>query len=130
MTKIIDPWGAELPEDYAKIMKDFGLEEFDKDMFPNPNRIMRRGITFAGRDLKVIAKAIHDKKPFYTLTGLMPSSDQIHLGNKLVVENLRYFQDHGAETFILVADLECAATRGVSIEEGRNVHLNFIFLRI
>ncbi len=125
MTKIIDPWGAELPEDYAKIMKDFGLEEFDKDMFPNPNRIMRRGITFAGRDLKVIAKAIHDKKPFYTLTGLMPSSDQIHLGNKLVVENLRYFQDHGAETFILVADLECAATRGVSIEEGRKRALEF-----
>jgi tryptophanyl-tRNA synthetase len=125
MTKIIDPWGTELPEDYVKLIKDFGLEEFDKDMFPNPNRSMRRGITFAGRDLKIIAKAIHEKKPFYTLTGLMPSNEQIHLGNKSVVENLRYFQDHGAETYILVADLECAATRGISIEEGRRRAMEF-----
>jgi tryptophanyl-tRNA synthetase len=125
MTKIIDPWGAELPEDYTKIVKDFGLQQFDKADFPNPNRLMRRGVVFAGRDLNVIAKAIHEKKPFYALTGIMPSNDQIHLGNKSVVEMLRYFQDHGAQTFILVADLECAATRGVSIEEGRKRALEF-----
>lgn len=125
MTKIIDPWGTELPEDYTKIIKDFGLETFEENTFPNPNRLMRRGVVFAGRDLKVIAKAIKDKKPFYALSGIMPTNDQIHLGNKAVVEQLKYFQDNGATTFILVADLEAAAARGVSIEEGRKRALEF-----
>jgi len=125
MTKIIDPWGSELPEDYVKIIKDFGLEIFEKEMFPNPNRLMRRGIVFGGRDLKVIAKCIKEKKPFYALSGIMPTNDQIHLGNKSVVENLRYFQENGGHTFILVADLEAAAARGVSVEEGRKRALEF-----
>ena len=53
--KIIDPWGSELVEDYEKIIKDFGLEIFDTKDFPEPNRLMRRGVEFAGRDLKIIS---------------------------------------------------------------------------
>ncbi len=34
MKKIIDPWGSELLEDYEKIVKDFGLEIFNADLFP------------------------------------------------------------------------------------------------
>jgi len=56
MTKIIDPYGSELVEDYTKAIKDFGLEVFPLDLFPDPNRVMRRGVVFAGRDLKIIAK--------------------------------------------------------------------------
>ena len=123
--KIIDPWGSELVEDYEKIVKDFGLEVFDSKIFPKPNRIMRRGVVFAGRDLKQIAKAIKNKKKFYVLSGLMPSADKIHFGNKMVVENIRYFQEHGAEAYILVADLEAAAARGVSLEEAKKRALNF-----
>jgi len=123
--KIIDPWGSELPSDYIKIIKDFGLEVFDKDDFPNPNRAMRRGVIFAGRDLKIISNCIKNKKPFYVLTGLMPSNNQIHLGNKLVIENIRYFQDNGAVAYVLIADLECMATRGVSLEEARTRALEF-----
>ena len=125
MAKTIDPYGAELPEDYTKVIKDFGLEEFDVDMFPEPNRIMRHGIVFAGRDLAIISKCIQEKKPFYVLSGIMPSGDRIHLGNKMVVENIRYFQDHGAKAYILVADLEAAAARGVPLEEGRKRALEF-----
>ncbi|KYK25212.1 hypothetical protein AYK26_06355 [Euryarchaeota archaeon SM23-78] len=125
MTKIIDPYGTELVEDYAKAIKDFGLEVFMPSPFPEPNRVMRRGVVFAGRDLKIIARCIKEKKPFYALSGIMPTSEQIHLGNKIVVENLAYFQKHGAITFILVADLEAAAARGVSLEEGRRRALEF-----
>jgi len=125
MPKIIDPYGSELPEDYEKVMKDFGLEEFDAGLFPSPNRIMRRGIAFAGRDLKLISKTIKEKKPFYVLSGIMPTGDQIHLGNKLVIENIRYFQEQGAEAFILVADLEAQAARNVSLEEGRKHAMEF-----
>ncbi|MFH1399616.1 MAG: tryptophan--tRNA ligase [Candidatus Woesearchaeota archaeon] len=123
--RIIDPWGSILVKDYTKLIKDFGLEEFNPKLFPNPNRIMRRGVVFAGRDLAQIAKAIKEKKPFYALSGIVPSGDKIHLGNKMVVENLRYFQELGAKTYILVADLEAAAARGVSVEDARRRALDF-----
>lgn len=122
---IIDPWGSTLPEDYNRIVKDFGLELFDAKLFPNPNRLMRRGVVFAGRDLKRIAECIKTKKKYYALSGIMPTADRVHFGTKMVVEQLRYFQDHGAHTFILVADLEAQASRGVSLEEGRRRALEF-----
>ncbi|MBW2972537.1 tryptophan--tRNA ligase, partial [Candidatus Woesearchaeota archaeon] len=125
MVKVIDPYGAELPEDYTKLIKDFGLEAFEVDDFPQPNRLMRRGVVFAGRDLKTISKCIREKKHFYVLSGIMPTNDKIHFGNKQVVENIRYFQDRGAKAYILVADLEAAAARGVSLEEGRRRALEF-----
>ncbi|MFH1063946.1 MAG: tryptophan--tRNA ligase [Candidatus Woesearchaeota archaeon] len=125
MTKTIDPYGAELPEDYAKVIKDFGLEAFDVDLFPHPNRLMRRGVVFSGRDLKRISDCIRDKKPFYVLSGIMPTGDKIHFGNKQVVENIRYFQEQGAIAYILIADLEAAAARGVTLEEGKKRALEF-----
>ena len=84
--KIIDPWGSGLLEDYEKIVKDFGLEIFNAKLFPNPNRIMRRGVVFAGRDLKIISDAINHKKKYYVLSGIMPSYEKIHFGTKMVVE--------------------------------------------
>ena len=97
-TKIIDPWGSVLVEDYAKLIKDFGLEQFSRylELFPNPNRLMRRGVVFAGRDVKRIADAIKKKEDIYVLSGIMPSAEKIHLGTKMVIEDIRYFQDHGA----------------------------------
>jgi tryptophanyl-tRNA synthetase len=125
MTKIIDPYGAELVEDYSKIITDFGLEKFDPSIFPDPNRIMRRGVVFAGRDMQRIADCIKNKKPFYVLSGIMPTADRIHFGTKMVVENIRYFQEHGAKAYILVADLESAAARGVSLEEAKKRAMEF-----
>ena len=125
MKKIIDPWGTGLLEDYEKIIKDFGLEVFEPKLFPKPNRIMRRGVVFAGRDLKIISDAIKKKKKFYVLSGIMPSNEKIHFGTKMVVENIKYFQEHGAETYILVADLEAASTRGISLQEARKRAVNF-----
>jgi len=93
MKKIIDPWGSGLLEDYEKIIKDFGLEVFEPKLFPKPNRIMRRGVVFAGRDLKIISDAIKKKKKFYVLSGIMPSNEKIHFGTKMVVENIKYFQE-------------------------------------
>jgi tryptophanyl-tRNA synthetase len=121
----IDPWGSVLISDYAKLMDEFGIEEFDLKLFPEPNRMMRRGIVYGGRDLKIIAQCIKEKKPFYVLSGIMPSGDKVHFGNKQVIENIKYFQDHGGEAYVLVADLEAASTRGVSLEEARKRALDF-----
>ena len=123
--KIIDPWGSGLLEDYERIIKDFGLEVFDAKLFPKPNRLMRRGVVFAGRDLKIIADAIKQKKKFYVLSGIMPTNEKIHFGTKMVVENIRYFQEHNADTYLLVADLEAAAARGVPLEEARKRAMEF-----
>ncbi len=121
----IDPWGAELPAEYERIVTSFGLEQFSPTIFPEPNRLMRRGVVFGGRDLKIIADCIRNKKPFYALSGIMPSADKIHFGNKIVVENLRYFQDHGGHTVILIADLEAGCTRGVTLEDARRRAMEF-----
>lgn len=123
--KFIDPYGSELLEDYEQIINDFGLEGFDADLFPNPNRLMRRGLVFAGRDMKLISEAIRNEKKFYVLSGIMPTADNIHFGTKSVIDNIKYFQEQGAETFVLVADLESAAARGVTIEEARKRAMEF-----
>jgi len=122
---IIDPWGSVLPEDYVRIIKDFGLQKFDVSKFPNPNRIMRRHVVFAGRDLTRISNAIKKKENFYVLTGLMPSAPRLHFGSKMVIEDVRYFQEQGAQAYLLVADLEAAATRGISLEEAKQRAIDF-----
>lgn len=123
--KYIDPYSSELVEDYQKIIKNFGIDGFDAKRFPDANRLMRRGIIFGGRDLKVILDCIINKKPFYVLSGIMPTAKKIHLGTKQVVEMIKYFQDHGAETYILVADMEAAAARGVDLKEARENALKY-----
>jgi tryptophanyl-tRNA synthetase len=55
----------------------------------------------------------------------MPSSEKIHLGTETVVQNLRYFQDQGAKTFVVIADAESQATRNVSLEEGKRRAMEF-----
>lgn len=123
--KTIDPYSSELVEDYAKVIREFGLESYNSKLFPNPNRLMRRNLVFAGRDLKRISECIKKKKPYYVLTGIMPTSEKIHLGTKSVIENVIYFQKNNALTYVLVADLEAAAARGVSLKEARKRALEF-----
>jgi len=123
--RIMDPYGSELVEDYVKIIKDFGLDSFNAKNYPDPNRLMRRGIVFAERDMKLVLKAMKEKKKFYVLSGIMPTAQKVHFGTKMVVENIAYFQKHGAKTYCLVADLEAAAARGVSLKEARKNALEF-----
>ena len=123
--KIIDPYGSELVEDYTKIIKDFGLDSFNLNDYPNPNRLMRRGVVFSSRGMDLVLKAIKEKKPFYVLSGIMPTAQKVHFGTKMVIENIAYFQKHGAKTYCLIADLEALAARGVSLEEARKNALEF-----
>ncbi len=117
--EFIDPWSSELSGNYNDIVHKFGLERFNLEDFPEPNLLMKRGFVFAGRDLKKISNCIKNKKKFYVLTGIMPTSDKIHFGTKSIIDMMIYFQKQGAETYILVADLEAAATRGVELKQAR-----------
>jgi tryptophanyl-tRNA synthetase len=124
----LDPWGAVLIEDYQKIIEKYGMNPFDEKMlkkFPNPNKLMRRFVVFGHQDLDRIADAIKHKKEFAILTGIMPSAEKLHLGNKMVVEMVKYFQEQGGKAFVLVADLEALATRDVPLDEAEKRAMEF-----
>ena len=116
----IDPWSSNQSTDYARIIDQFGLSSLDGLDLPNATKLHRRGIVFAHRDLDVILGAHQRKESFGVLTGLMPSG-RMHLGHSMVIEQVRYYQEMGADVTIAVADLESQATRGVSLAKGRQI---------
>ena len=118
----IDPWSSEQSTDYARIVSQFGLSSVDPGSLPNPGMLHRRGIVFGHRDLDVVVDCMSVGDPFGVLTGLMPSG-RMHLGHSMVIEQVRWFQDQGADVTVAVADLEALATRGTSLEVGRDTAL-------
>lgn len=118
----IDPWSSDVSTDYDRIIQQFGLESVSLSEIPNPSLHHRRDIIFAHRDLGNILQAHAQGDPFGVMTGLMPSG-QMHLGHKMVIDQVRWFQEQGADVTIAVADLEANATRGISLEECRKVAL-------
>jgi tryptophanyl-tRNA synthetase len=118
----IDPWSSDVSTDYDRIIQQFGLESVSLSEIPNPSLHHRRDIIFAHRDLGNILQAHAKGEPFGVMTGLMPSG-QMHLGHKMVIDQVRWFQEQGADVTIAVADLEANATRGYSLAECRKVAL-------
>jgi tryptophanyl-tRNA synthetase len=118
----IDPWSSSQPTDYANIIAQFGLQSLDDIEIPDPSHLHRRGLIFAHRDLDVVLSAQSAGQPFGVLTGLMPSG-RMHLGHKMVIDQISWFQNLGGDVTIAVADLESNATRGLSLERARKVAL-------
>ena len=118
----IDPWSSEQSTDYDRMIEQFGLTPMDIGSLPNPGMLHRRGIVFAHRDMDVITDSITQGNPFGVLTGLMPSG-RMHLGHSMVIEQVRWFQEQGADVTVAVADLEALATRGTSLSNGRETAL-------
>ncbi|MFA5861383.1 MAG: tryptophan--tRNA ligase [Candidatus Thermoplasmatota archaeon] len=116
----IDPWASQQSTDYARLRDEFGIQEFDPDFLPQPSRLMERGVIFGHRGFEVVARAIRMGDPFGTLTGLMPSGP-MHLGHKLVMDQVIYYQGLGADVSITVADIEAYATRNLSLERSREI---------
>ena len=119
----IDPWSSEQSQDYSRIIEQFGLGTVNPAELPNPSMLHRRGIVFAHRDLDVVLGCMQRAEPFGVLTGLMPSG-RMHLGHSMVIDQVRWFQEQGADITVTVADLEALATRGTSLEEGRRAAIN------
>ncbi len=122
MPQNTDPWSEDIPEDYAQLMDKFGIEPFEKiaENIPDPHHLMKRNIIFGHRDYDRILEAIKEKKDYVVMTGLMPSG-KMHLGHKMVVDQLIWYQNHGANIYLCVADLESHITRDMSLEESRKV---------
>ena len=118
----INPWSSDISTDYARIVEQFGLDTVNLADIPNPSMLHRRGIIFAHRELGNILQAQSRGEPFGVMTGLMPSGN-MHLGHKMVIDQVRWFQEQGADVTIAVADLEANATRGYSLDECRRLAL-------
>tara|TARA_Y100000034_G_scaffold128408_1_gene182918 strand:+ start:39750 stop:40871 length:1122 start_codon:yes stop_codon:yes gene_type:complete len=132
---IVTPWEVTGDIDYAKLIKEFGIQpmadlpaEFQK------NVLFRRNIVFAHRDFGRIMSAIKNKKKFVMMTGLMPSG-KFHLGHMLLAQQMLFYQKLGAKMYVAVADLEAYNARNKSLAELREVAidqylLNYIALGI
>ena len=122
----IDPWSSTTYQDYTRLRDEFGIEEFTEDLWsdlPNPNKLIRRGVVFGHRGFQLIRDAVKKDKPWAVLTGLMPSG-KMHLGHKMIIDEVIYYQNIGADIFIAVADIEAFATRGYTLEETEEMALN------
>jgi tryptophanyl-tRNA synthetase len=123
----IDPWSSAQYEDYARLRDEFGIQHFDPTGLPNPCKLIRRGAIFGHRGFELIKDAIVNRKRFVILTGLMPSGN-MHIGNKMVIDQVIYYQSMGAEVFVAVADIEAYATRNVGFEEAKRVAIDSYIL--
>jgi len=116
---VIDPWVSHQYKDYKKLRDEFGIEPFDFQI-PELKGIFTRGVIFGQRGFQSVYNAIRKGKKFTILTGLMPSG-KMHLGHKLVIDQMINYQKIGAKGYIAVADLEAYATRNISPEKGYEI---------
>ena len=118
----IDPWGLTIPEDYAKLMHEFGIEPFEGVLgrVPEPHHLMRRKVIFGHRDFRRVLDTMVRGGKFVVMTGLMPSG-RMHIGHKLVIDQLAWYQRRGAEIYLCIADLEAYSARGIPFEESKKL---------
>lgn len=122
----IDPWGSNQVQDYARLRDEFGIEPFGAEewgVFSSPHRLFRRGVVFGHRDFQRIEDAIRGHDPWAVMTGLMPSGD-MHLGHKMVMDQVVAHQAQGADIHIAIADYEAVAARGLTLEKARALALD------
>ncbi|MDR2873365.1 MAG: tryptophan--tRNA ligase [Methanobrevibacter sp.] len=122
---MIDPWTFSSTVDYEDIMEQFGIKKFSEIIMniKNPSLLMKRGVIFGHRDFDLIARRISENKNFIAISGMMPSG-KMHIGHKMVVDQLKWYLKHGANVFISIADMEAYATRSISFKEGREIAIN------
>lgn len=118
---MIDPWGSNII-DYEKLTTQFGIKSFKEVIpsIPNASKLMKRGIIFGHRDYERIAEAIKKDKDYATMTGMMPSG-KMHIGHKMVVDQLKWYQKMGSDIYLSIADMEAYAARGIGKEESREL---------
>lgn len=124
MADLIDPW-ASFSLDYDKLVNQFGIGKIS-DMISdvkNPQKLMKRGVIFGHREFNEINNLINQNNDFAVVSGMMPSG-QMHIGHKMVVDQLKWYQDMGAMLSLPIADLEAYAARDMSFEKGRGIAVN------
>jgi tryptophanyl-tRNA synthetase len=131
MATKLDPWGAVSIDDYSKLFEEFGISSFE-DILPqidDPHPYMKRHIIFGHRDYQKVVQAMNDKKPFAVMSGFMPSG-RVHLGGKMVMEEIIWHQKHGGDAFVAIADMEAHSVRGISWQRCREMGIEEYILSL
>jgi tryptophanyl-tRNA synthetase len=122
MTNKLDPWSSSDITDYSKLFEEFGISPFE-DVLPEvpcPSMYMRRKVIFGHRDYEQIAEAMRTGAPFSVMDGFMPSG-KVHLGHKMVMDQIIWHQERGASAFVGIADREAFSVRGFSWQKCREI---------
>ena len=127
----LDPWGAIKVDDYAKLFEEFGISSFD-EILPQidfPHKYMRRKIIFGHRNYESVIKAMNNRQPFAVMSGFMPSG-RAHFGHMMVMNEIIWHQQCGADAFVAIANLEAHAVRGISWNLCRELGINEYILSL
>lgn len=123
---MLDPWSYSETTEYSKLMKEFGIKPFDRNLLPDSSdlpRLFEQGIVFGQRGFEYVSQRIRRGDPFAIMSGLMPSG-RMHLGHKMVIDQIKYLQGHGARVFVGIADLESYATRNMPLDKAEEIAIN------
>jgi tryptophanyl-tRNA synthetase len=117
---VINPWSSSPSVDLEKLFSDFGIEPIAPVLpeLPEVPYFMRRGIVVGHRDYPPIARAIRNHTPFHLLTGFMPSGHP-HLGHLMLMKEVVWHVQQGANGYVTIADREAHAVRSISWEKCR-----------
>jgi tryptophanyl-tRNA synthetase len=115
-----NPWSSTPSLDVGKTFADFGIDPIAPILkeLPEIPYFMRRGIVVGQRDYLPIARAIRNHTPFHLLTGFMPSGHP-HLGHLMLMREIVWHVQQGANGYVTIADREAYAVRGLSWEKCR-----------
>ena len=122
----IDPWGSSQFQDYARLRDEFGIGAFgppEWGAFRTPHMLFRRGVVFGHRDFERVVDAIKGRDPWSVMTGFMPSGD-LHLGHKMLMDQLVAHQGEGADLHLALADFEAIAARGFTPAKAERIALD------
>lgn len=127
----IDPWGSVDIKDYARLFEEFGISPFKEllDRIKTPHLYMRRGIIFGHRGYEEVLRAMNERRAFAVMSGFMPSG-KVHLGGKMVMDEIIWHQRMGGEAFACIADMEAHAVRGISWQNCRAIGINEYILSL
>ncbi|MGA1792968.1 MAG: tryptophan--tRNA ligase [Thermoplasmatota archaeon] len=123
---MIDPWSYSDTNDYTHLMEEFGIAPFNPSVLPDGDRqprLFKERIVFGHRGFEYVERRIGRGEPFAILTGLMPSG-RMHIGHKMVIDQIKYLQGFGARVFVAVADLESYATRNMPLDRARKLAID------
>lgn len=121
----IDPWGVADIKDYTRLFDEFGISRFKEilDEIEGPYRYMRRDIIVGHRGYEEVLKAMNERTKFAVMSGFMPSG-RVHLGGKMVMDEIIWHQRMGGDAFACIADMESHSVRGVPWSKCREIGLN------
>ena len=123
----IDPWGSSLIESYEKLMKEFGIKPLEEILpkIRDPHPYMRRGIIYGHRDFDRVVDAMNKKERYAMMTGFMPSGKP-HLGHKMVMDQIIWYQKNNALVYVCIADIEAYTVRRLDRETTKEYGMEYL----